>query len=123
MAQAAPNEIEIMPAATRERIEASKPKMVRMTLLKNYCPAGEVEVLGWNKQPVLRKRPDGKIVEVEPGGFISEAGENGKILPAPPKLAGTGFADKLLAGTVIRVSTAEAKTMRANGIGEVDVDD
>lgn len=123
MAQAAPNEIEIMPAVTRDRIEANKPKTVRMTLLKNYRPAGEVEVMGWNKQPVLRKRPDGKLVEVEPGGFIEEMDDNGNVMPAPPKLAGTGFADKLLAGTVIRVGTAEAKTMRANGIGEVDVDD
>lgn len=123
MAQAAPNEIEIMPAVTRDRIEANKPKMVRMTLLKNYCPAGEVEVLGWNKDPVIRKRPDGKLVEVEAGGFIEELGEDGNIMPAPPKYAGTGFANKLLAGTVLKVGTAEAKRMKANGIGEIEVDD
>jgi hypothetical protein len=126
VAQAALNkteEIEIMPAATRERIEANKPKTVRMTLLKNYRPSGDVEVMGWNKEPVIRKRPDGKLVEVEPGGFIEEMDENGNIRPAPPKYAGTGFANKLLAGTVIRVTADEAKTMRANGIAEREIDD
>lgn len=127
MAQAAPNktsdEIEIMPAATRAAIEANKPKTVRMTLLKNYRPGGEFQVLGYNKEPVIRKRPDGKLVEVEPGGFIEEMDESGNIMPAPAKLPGTGFPDKLLAGTVINVSSAEAKRMRANGIGEVEIDD
>ena len=127
MAQAAPNttseEIEIMPAATRDRIEANKPKTVRMTLLKNYRPAGEVQIMGWNKEPVLRKRPDGKLVEFEAGGFIEERDDEGNVRPAPPKLAGTGFANKILAGTVIRVGTAEAKAMRANGIAELEIDD
>jgi hypothetical protein len=124
VATAALNEkIEIMPAATRDLIEANKPKMVRMTLLKNYRPAGEVEVMGWNKEPVVRKTPAGKLVEVEAGGFIEDMDEEGNILPAPPKYAGTGFANKLLAGTVIRIGADEAKTMRANGIAEREIDD
>lgn len=112
VAQAAPNKTSDEPVKT-----------VRMTLLKNYRPGGEVQVLGYNKEPVLRKRPDGKVVEIEPGGFIEEMDENGNIMAAPPKLAGTGFADKLLAGTVIRIGADEAKAMRANGIGERDIED
>lgn len=123
MATAAPNEIEIMPAATRAAIEANKPKMVTMTLLRHYRPGGEFEVLGWNKKPVVRKRPDGKLVETEPGGFIEELDDNGNIMPAPAALPGTGFADKILAGTVIRVGVDEAKKMRANGIAEREIDD
>ena len=126
MANAAPNKtetFEIMPPATAAAIEANKPKMVRMTLLRHYRPAGEFEVMGYNKEPVMRKRPDGKMVVTEPGGFITETDDSGKVMSAPAATPGTGFSDKILAGTVIRIGTDEAKTMRKNGIAEAEIED
>ena len=113
----------LAPPATLAAIEANKPKMVTMTLLRHYRPAGEFEVLGWNKTPVLRKSPSGKMVEVEAGGFITETDDDGKIMSAPSATPGTGFANKILAGTVIRIGAEEAKRMRTNGIAEREIDD
>lgn len=118
------NEIELMPAATAARIKANKPRLVTMTLLRNYQPGGDYEVLGHNKEPVLRKRPDGKMVEIEPGGFITETDEQtGKMRPMPSPTPGTGTPGKLWAGTVLRIGSDEAKTMRKAGIAEAEIED
>lgn len=110
------------PAVTA-RVEAAKPKLVPVRLLRNYRPAGEFEIVGYQKEPVLRKRPDGKMVTVEEGGFIKEADENGAIMAAPPAMPGTGFADRLNAGTVVRLPRDEAKRARDLKIGEYELDD
>lgn len=112
--------------AVAAKIEAAKPKqkMVTVRLLRNYRPFSDnFEVLGYHKEPVLRKRPDGKLVTVEPGGFITETGDDGKIMAAPPAMPGTGFNDRLNAGTQVRLPVEEAKRVRAEKIGEYEIDD
>lgn len=111
-------------------IEA-KPKMVTVKLLRNYRPMErldpsdarkknrlppEFEVVGYWKPAVIVRNKLGKEEILTPAEFIQ--GEN-----APPPQAGVGFADKLWAGTVVRFLTDEAKYIRANGIGEIEIDD
>lgn len=117
------DEIGHTPAVTA-KIEAAKPKLVPVRLLRNYRPMGAFEVVGYHKEPVIRKRSDGKLVTIEEGGFIKEADdETGAINPAPPSMVGTGFADKLNVGTVVRLPRDEAKRARDEKIGEYELDD
>jgi len=111
--------------AVRERVEAAKPKLVPVRLLRNYRPMTSVfEIVGYHKEPVIRKRSDGKMVTIEEGGFFKEANdETGQISPAPPAMVGTGFADKLNVGTVVRLPRDEAKRARDEKIGEYELDD
>lgn len=112
------------PVIDMESIEAAKPKLVAVRLLRNYRPGGEFEVVGYQKDPVIRKRPDGKMVTVEEGGFIKEINEEtGKFASAPPAMPGTGFADRLNAGTVVRLPRDEVKRVRDLKIGEIELDD
>lgn len=112
MTQVAPNESKTI-------------KMVPVRLSRNYRPMSEkYEVLGYHKEPVLRKRPDGKIVEIEPGGFITETDpETGKVMSAPPAMPGTGFGNRLNANTVVKLPSDEAKRAQSLKIGEVQVED
>lgn len=111
------------PAVT-ERVEATKPKLVPVRLLRNYRPMTDVfEVVGYHKEAVIRKRPDGKMVTVEEGGFFKEHDEARGIIPAPPAMVGTGFGDRLNAGTVVRLPRDEAKRARDLKIGELELDD
>ena len=108
-----------------------KPKMVSVRLLRNYRPEEKrdpdpanktgflppmFEVVGHWTDEVKRKMPDGQVRVITPSEFIE-----GEV--KPPIQPGTGSANKLLAGTIIRVSTDEAKIMRKNGIGEIEIDD
>lgn len=127
--QVAPTEINIMPPATAAAIEANKPKRVPVRLLKHYHPSGEYEVLGWHR-PEKRKKSAGGIEEiVQKAEFVRDKDDDetsatyGKVKPAPAEMPGTGTKDKIWASTVIRVSREEAKRMRLNGIGEIEVDD
>lgn len=111
------------PAVT-ERVEAAKPKLVPVRLLRNYRPMTSVfEVVGYHREPVIRKRSDGKMVTIEEGGFFKETDEDGAIISAPPAMVGTGFANKLNAGTVVRLPRDEAKRARDEKIGEHELDD
>lgn len=112
------------PAVT-EKVEAAKPKLIPVRLLRNYRPMTSVfEVVGYHKEPVIRKRSDGKMVTIEEGGFYAEADEEtGVVLSAPPAMVGTGFGDRLNVGTVVRLPRDEAKRARDLKIGEIEVDD
>lgn len=92
------------------------PKMVTIKLTRNYRPGGEFEIVGHWKDEIKVKNAAGQEVVVQKREFIP--GET-----APPRLAGTGFADKIWAGTVIKVGKDEAKAIRAADIGTVEVDD
>jgi hypothetical protein len=104
------------------------PKMVRVKLLRNYRPQEALaadkksrlppvfEIVGHWKPAVVVRNKLGKDEELEPAKFID--GE-----PAPSSKAGVGYADKLWAGTIVRVTSDEAKYMRANNIGEIEIDD
>lgn len=90
---------------------APKVKTVAMELLKHYVPKSLISIVGYNKEAVLQKGPDGKMHEVSAAEFI-----DGEPKPAP--LPGAGFANKIWAGTVIEVPEPEAKEMRTKKIAE-----
>ena len=106
-----------------------KPKMVSVRLLKHYRPAElpdpqnkgkflppNFEVVGHWTDEVTRKMPDGKMRVITPSEFVSD-----EIKPAPQP--GVGGVGKIWAGTIIRVTTDEAKAMRKSGTGEIEIDD
>lgn len=145
MPRGVPNTTDPTPAAVvmTATDEAPPVKLVPVKLLRNYRPlACEDEtivggrnpktglpietvrakafpadrVVGYNKPAVMRKNAAGQMVEIEPAAFIKDT-------VAPPKTPGTGFRDKILAGTVIRLPVDEAKAVRKAGIGEYELDD
>lgn len=117
MAQAAPNAetIEINPAATQAAIEANKPKMIAVRLLRNYNPEGEYEVVGYDRPEIKVKDAGGKPVVIQEAAYIK--GEE-----APPPTPGVGSGRRVWAGTTIRIPVEEARTVRKNGIGEIEID-
>ena len=86
-------------------------KAVAMELLKNYVPHNLMRVIGYKKEAVMRKDAAGRMIEVEPEAFIE-----GEMKPSV--YPGTGFPNKVWAGTVIEVPEAEAKVMRQKRIAE-----
>lgn len=115
MAPAAPAEdvTEIMPPAAA--IEANKPAMVTMKLLRHYVPRGPFEIVGYQRNAVTVKDAAGRMHELEPATFVK-----GEMMP--PLHPGTGYPNKIWAGTVLRVPDEEARDMRAKGIAERDFD-
>lgn len=103
------------PSAPEPPPPAAPVKLVTVKLLRNYRPAGAVEIVGYHKPAVMIRNVAGKEVEVSPSVFVE-----GEV--APPPQAGVGFATKLWAGTVIRLPVDEAKRVKANGIGEIEID-
>lgn len=102
-----------------------KAKMVPVMLERHYRPKGEHEVLGYLQPEIKRKRPDGTFEIVQREEFIADANpETGVISPMPPPLAGVGtFSGKLWAGTKVRLPVDEAKFVRKEGIGAIEIDD
>lgn len=82
-----------------------------VVLSKNYCPRGKYEIVGYLKPKVQRKNAAGQMIVVEPEKFIE-----GEMKPAP--LPGTGFPNKIWAGTTIRLPVDEAKFVVSKKIGE-----
>ena len=106
-------------------------KMVRVKLLRNYRPQEQLdptdpkkqrrldpvfEIVGHWKPAVVVRNKLGKEETLSPEVFIEDE-------PAPSPKSGVGYADKLWAGTIARFATEEAKYIRANGIGEIEIDD
>lgn len=107
------------------------PKMARVKLLRNYRPFEPLdpadpkkkdrlpptfEIVGHWRPAVVVRNILGKEEVLEPEKFIE--GE-----PAPAPKAGVGYMDKLWAGSIVRFTTDEAKRIKANGIGEIEIDD
>ncbi len=90
---------------------APAPKGVKMELLRNYVPKTLLSIVGWQKPAVLQKTVGGEMKEIEPAEW-----REGEAKPA--KFAGTGFPNKLWAGTVIEVPEDEARDMRKLKIAE-----
>lgn len=80
-------------------------QMFAVKLEKNYAPEGYFETVGWLKPAVFKKK-FGETVMIAPEEFIK--GEK-----APPTVAGTGYANKVWAGTTIMLPEAEAKSVVA----------
>jgi len=112
-------------------VAPAAPKMVRAKLLRNYRPqealdptdpakkrrlAPVFEIVGHLKPAVVVRNVLGKEEILEPEKFIDDEA-------APSPKAGVGFADKIWAGTIVRFTAEEARYIRANGIGEIEIDD
>lgn len=106
-----------------------QPKMVSVKLTRHYRPMEDIdpadktrhlppvfEVVGYWTDEIKRKDPAGREIIVQKREFI--AGET-----KPPVQAGTGSPLKLLSGTVVKVRKEEAKYIRDNGIGTIEIDD
>ncbi len=91
-------------------------KMVEMKLERNYAPRGYYEIVGYHKDPVFKKFPDGTTRETSPAEFIS--GEK-----KPSAFAGVEFRNKLWAGSVVRFPESEARQIRRDKIGNVELAD
>lgn len=89
---------------------------VTMKLERHYRPAGEVEIIGHFRPKIEKRHPSGRIEVIQEEAFI--AGE-----PAPPPYPGVFITGKIWAGTILSVDAAEAKTMRKNGIAQVEIPD
>ncbi len=115
-------EIDIMPQATRDAIDANKPKMVPMLLKRNYRPLEDedgksnYEIVGHWTEPVRVRNVAGQIVEVEPAKFIEDKGH-------PPPTPGIGsHSTKLWAGTIAKFSREEAMQLRRMDLASVEID-
>lgn len=108
MTEVAPN-----PPAAASVPPAPQPRTgVKMELNRNYVPKDLIRIVGHQKPAVLRKNAAGDMREEEPAEW--RAGEM-----KPPVYPGTGFPNKIWAGTVIEVPEAEAQEMRAKKIASV----
>ena len=95
----------------------TSPKMIPMKLERNYRPGSEnFTIVGHTKPEVRRKTAAGVEVVVEAEEFVK-----GEAMPA--KYPGVGFANKFWAGTVLKLPEDEAKAIRKNGIGSVEIAD
>jgi hypothetical protein len=74
------------------------------------------EVVGYWKDEIKRKNPAGQEVIIQKREFIKGEAK-------PPVQAGTGSATKLLAGTVVKLRKSEAKYVRDNAIGTIEIDE
>lgn len=92
------------------------PRLARVRLERNYRPAGDYKVIGHTRPEIKRKDPTGNLVIFQREEFIPD-----EAMPAA--IAGTGFADKLWAGTVIEVVEDEAKTIVKQKIGSLEFAD
>lgn len=91
--------------------EMSEEKMFPVILRKHYAPSGKYEIIGHFQPKVERKDAAGKMITVEPEKFIE-----GQM--QPPPFPGTGFPNKVWAGTHINLPVDEAKTVIARNIAE-----
>lgn len=99
-----------IPDMASETATADKPKMFPVLLVKNYVPRGDYEIVGYLKEAVKRKNAAGDWKIVEKEEFIE--GE------MKPHLPGVGFANKIWAGTTIKLPVDEAKSVVAKKIAE-----
>lgn len=104
-----PKEIPDMASETAPAVE--KPKMFPVILTKNYVPMGEYEIVGYLKEAVKQKDAAGNWRIIEKEEFIE-----GEMKPHVSP--GVGFANKIWAGTTIRVPLDEAKGLVAKKIAE-----
>lgn len=87
------------------------PKLVAMELKRNYRPMGTYEIVGHTKPARVVKDAAGKEIIAQAEEFIE-----GEAFPHP--FGSTGFVDKMIAGTLIRVPVDEAERMKKLGIAE-----
>lgn len=86
-------------------------QMISVKLERNYAPIGYYDVVGWDRPEIKKKGPGGQIVVIQEAAFIKDE-------KAPPAVAGTGYANKVWAGTTIMLPKDEAKRVVDAGIGK-----
>lgn len=88
-------------------------KLFPVILKKNYQPleTTKYEIVGYLKPKVERKDSAGKMLQVEPEKFIE-----GEM--HPPPLPGTGFPNKIWAGTHVKLPVEDAKWLVSKGLAE-----
>ncbi|MGD9725264.1 MAG: hypothetical protein AB7V39_02490 [Nitrospiraceae bacterium] len=91
--------------------KAAPEPLFPVVLNKNHAPRGRYEIIGYLRPKVERKDSAGKMIMVEPEKFIE-----GEMHPAP--YPGTGFPDKVWAGTHIKLPIEEAKDLIAKKIAD-----
>lgn len=79
-------------------------KMFPVRLLKNYRPAGEYEVVGYQRPEIKQKDSAGRVSVVQESAFME-----GEM--SPPPYPGVGFETKIWAETVIKLPMEEAKRL------------
>lgn len=85
-------------------------ELVSVKMEKNYRPKGYYEIGGWLKPAVFKKKfGHEKPVMIEPEEYVKDE-------RAPPSVAGTGFANKIWAGTTLRLPEPEAREVVKAGI-------
>lgn len=90
-------------------------KLFPVKLLKNHCPAGNYEIIGYLKEAVKVRDAAGKWSIIEPEQFIE-----GEM--KPHSSPGVGFPNKVWAETHIKLPIEEAKRLVAAKAAErIDV--
>lgn len=90
-------------------------KLFPVLLLKNHCPAGNYEIVGYQKDEVKVRASTGGWTVVEPARFVE-----GEMKPHTSP--GVGFPGKIWAGTHIKLPIDEAKRLvNAKAAERVDV--
>lgn len=96
--------------------EPEAPRLSRVKLERNYVPQNAFTVVGHLRPEIKRKDPAGNLVVTQKEEFIPNE-------PMPATIAGTGFPNKLWAGTVIDIAEAEAKNIVKQKIGVLEFAD
>lgn len=107
------------PTAPAPYVMPAKPEgaqLIDIRLDRNYVPMGYYEVVGYHKDAVVKKFPDGTTRETEPAEFI-------KGIMKPSKHPSVFELPKIWAGTVIRLVSDEAKRVTKEKIGSVELAD
>lgn len=86
-------------------------KMFPVKLLKNYRPAGDHEIVGYQRPEKTQKDTTGRVVVVQEAAFVE-----GEM--APPPYPGVGFDTKVWAETVLKLPIDEAKRLIGKHLAE-----
>jgi hypothetical protein len=92
--------------AVAKQPSAEPEKLFPVLLTKNYAPICKYEIVGYMKEAVKRKNAAGTWKTIEPEEFIK-----GEM--KPHSSPGVGFANKIWAGTHIKLPLEEAKRLIA----------
>lgn len=91
-------------------------RLARVKLDKHYSPANPFSIVGHTRPEIKKKNPAGRE-EI----FQTEEWIAGEMMPAA--IAGTGFKNKVWAGTVIELPEVEAKAIVKQKIGSLEFAD
>jgi hypothetical protein len=104
----------VQPKKTEEAKQEAE-KLFPVVLLKNHCPSGNYEIIGYLKEAVKVKDAAGHWSVLSPETFVE-----GEMKPHTSP--GVGFPGKIWAGTHIKLPVEEAKRLVAAKAAErVDV--